>query len=107
MFSYVQNLKSSKTGTITPDFFLTVLNSTIVRENCNEIALALVDRKKGIISSKKFEETKRKYKEKLPAFLFHGNRSCFHISKKSGVDSYSIGCRFLMEPNELRKMMQP
>ncbi len=109
MFSYVQNLKSSKTGTITPDFFLTVLNSTIVRENCNEIALALVDRKKGIISSKKFEETKRKYKEKLPAFLFHATfptgRRLNSLANPSGMCIFDLD--HYDNPRELWKTISP
>lgn len=109
MFSYVQNLKSSKTGTISPDFFMTVLNSTIVRENCNEIALALIDRKKGIISAKKFEETKRRYKEKLPAFLFHATfpngRRLNSLASPSGMCIFDLD--HYANPHELWKSISP
>lgn len=109
MFSYVQNLRSSRTGTITPEFFMTVLNSTIVRENCNKIAIALVDRKKGIITPKTFEETKRRFKEKLPAFLFHATfpngRRLNSLAHPSGMCIFDLD--HLDNPWELWKKISP
>lgn len=109
MFSYVTSLKSNRTATITPDFFLTVLNSTIVRQNCQAIARALEDRKSGKISGKKFDEQKRFFKEKLPAFLFHatfpGGKRLNSLADPSGMCIFDLD--HYENPRELWKSISP